>query len=301
MLGVAAMAVVLAGSATAKTGTKHVPQAHHSASIAAGKRPPLLSVSPNALPPKYIIVNSGSLTSPANSQVHGSVSCPAKTVTYGGGVIVQSSSTGVNINSSYPPSTAWAADIDDPTASSTTFFVYAVCAKKNAHGCWCRGIRPERRQHADPLDSDLPAGDKILSGGGFSDTLNTAVNENSTYPTKSGKGQAAVYGWAVDQNNGSTGAANVRVSAVCRPCGGVQGGHRGGDGPSRGHPDRGHGTMSAGKVRLKGGGVLSSSTSTLVNVNSSVPVDVGWTVFENNASASAATFTAFVSVRRDVS
>jgi hypothetical protein len=294
MLGVAAMAVVLAGSATAKTATKHVPQAQHAASVAPGKRPPLLSFSPNALPPKYIVVNSGSLTSPANMQVHGSVSCPAKTVTYGGGVIVQSNSTGVNINSSYPQSTAWAADINNATASPTTFFVYAVCAKKNASWVLVSGnSTPNAAGVQTHSTATCPAGDKILSGGGFSDTLNTAVNENSTYPTKSGKGQTAVYGWAVDQNNGSTGAANVRVSAVC----GHAAGYKEVIAAATAHPARtqtgGTARCPTGKVPL-GGGVLSSSTSTLVNVNSSVPVDVGWTVFENNASASAATFTAFV-------
>ncbi len=294
VFGVAAVAVVLAGSATATTATKHVPLAHHAASFAAGKRPPLLSVSPNALPPKYAVVNSGALTSPANMQVHGSVSCPAKTVTYGGGVIVSSNSTAVSINSSYPQSTSWSVDVNNATASPTTFTVYVVCAKKNASWALVSGNLTANPTTAQTrATATCPAGDKILSGGGFSDSLNTSVNENSTFPTKSGKGQTAVYGWAIDQNNGSAGAANVRAWAVCGHATGYKEIIATAFANPAGAQSGGTARCPTPKVPL-GGGVLSSSGSTLVNLNSSVPVDVGWTVFENNASTGPATFNAYV-------
>ena len=81
-----------------------------------------------ARPPKgYQIVSSGSLGSPANQQVHGSVGCPSGKTLLGGGVFVTSSSVLVNVNSDYPSGNGWAADVNNASGAATTFSVYAIC------------------------------------------------------------------------------------------------------------------------------------------------------------------------------
>jgi Collagen triple helix repeat (20 copies) len=58
------------------------------------------------------------------------VQCPAGSLVTGGGVSLASSSTQVNVNSSYPISAdAWRADVNNASIGVTTFTVYAICAK----------------------------------------------------------------------------------------------------------------------------------------------------------------------------
>ena len=55
-----------------------------------------------AAPTGYIIVDSPSLGSPVGKQVHGKVVCPAGTVVWGGGALVDSGDLAASINSSRP-------------------------------------------------------------------------------------------------------------------------------------------------------------------------------------------------------
>ena len=296
-LAVGAIGVALAGAATATLGaTKHVALAHHAAHTAPGKRPGLFSVTPDALPAKYTVVAKGPLALPANMQTHGFVLCPAKTVVYGGGVYSNSLSTAVNINSSYPTMTAWDADVNNASASATTFSVFAVCAKQNASWAIVGGTQvPAPAGVQTRATATCPAGDKILSGGGFSNSMNTLVNENSTFPTKTGKGLSAVYGWAVDQNNGNASDSDVRVWAVCGHAVGYK--EVIGITVTSGAGMQTPGTVGcpAPKVPL-GGGMLSNSASTLSNINTSFPStsDQSWAVFEDNATPGTVTFTPYV-------
>jgi hypothetical protein len=64
------------------------------------------------------------------TQNEAAVQCPAGSVVTGGGVSLASSSTQVNVNSSYPISAgAWRADVNNASNGVTTFTVYAICAK----------------------------------------------------------------------------------------------------------------------------------------------------------------------------
>jgi hypothetical protein len=63
------------------------------------------------------------------------VPCPSGTVVVGGGVSAASSSTQVNINSSYPLSEdSWRADVNNGSNSVTSFTVYAICVQQPAAG-----------------------------------------------------------------------------------------------------------------------------------------------------------------------
>jgi hypothetical protein len=50
----------------------------------------------------YVVVNSGDLSNPAGRESGGAVYCPPRTVPFGGGVFLDSTSTLQNINSSLP-------------------------------------------------------------------------------------------------------------------------------------------------------------------------------------------------------
>jgi hypothetical protein len=75
------------------------------------------------------IVSSSFFTVPANSQTSGNVACPAGEVATGGGAFSSSGAVTSNINTSIPTTAGWRADVNNGSASSTSFAVYAVCAK----------------------------------------------------------------------------------------------------------------------------------------------------------------------------
>lgn len=79
-------------------------------------------------------VKSGFLTSPANSQTTGTVMCPAEApFVIGGGNLSTSGAPGVeNVNSSLPVNNdSWRVDIDNTSAATASFTVYAICTNSN--------------------------------------------------------------------------------------------------------------------------------------------------------------------------
>jgi hypothetical protein len=130
-----------------------------------------------------------------------------------------------------------------------------------------------------------PAGTVPFSGSVFVFSPSLVVNVNSSFPSGTS--------WVADVNNGSGSAALFEVTVIC----GFQ--------PTNysvvesndvSNPSAGHTTALAkcpkGSKPLGGGG-LSSSTSSFVNMNSTFPQKGNWRVDENNASANSATLNAF--------
>jgi hypothetical protein len=121
-----------------------------------------------------------------------------------------------------------------------------------------------------------------LSGGALLQTDSLDASINSSFPT--------AHGWSVDVNNTSGAASQFTVYAVCakKPKGYVQK-----QGTSVINPA---GSISETNFscpngdQLSGGGVISSSTSTLVSLSSSYPVtETTWSILLNNFSSSNAT------------
>jgi len=291
-LGVSAVAAGLTGVAAATAG-KHVVKARQTTHLTSGKRPSVLGALPSAMPPKYVVVNSGSLASVTGTQTRGSAVCPANTVPYGGGVFVGATSLTVNVNSSIPTGTGWIADVNNASGSSTSFTVYAVCAKRNSWWSIVTSSAVTVNASGQARASvSCPTGAKIMGGGGFSNSGSTSVNQNSSFPVKSGSGKSATFSWFVDENNASTAPSSVTAYAVC--------GHAKGytfvAGTSVSNPagaqTEATATCPSGKVPM-GGGVFSSSGSVSVNTNTTYPLSSGWAGFENNASTGTATVTTF--------
>ena len=292
-LGLSLVVLAVAGEATAATGKRAVdgrPAAH----AYPGKQAGLPGAAPNSAPALYTIATSGSLTAPTGTQTRGTATCPTGRVVYGGGVFVSSGSTAANVNSSFPSSsTTWSADVNNASGAATSFSAYAVCAKRNAAWSIQSATITNSAGVQNRAIATCPSGTRVLGGGGYSSSGATSVNINSTFPLKVGSGTSAIYDWITDMNNGDSLAHSATSYAVC--------GHANGYKLVVGATTT-NGALSqtgasafcpAPKVPI-GGGVLSSSGSTSVNVNTTYPISGGWRAYENNALSSSVSMTPYV-------
>ena len=133
---------------------------------------------------------------------------------------------------------------------------------------------------------DCPAGKVPLGGGVFIVSGDPIVNVNSSFPT--------LTGWDGDVNNASGAATSFEVLVVCAKQ------------PKKysinefsstsvpaGTQNAGLASCPAGSQPL-GGGAVSNSFSTAVNLNSTFPVGQSWRVDVNNGSTSDTTFDTWV-------
>lgn len=237
----------------------------------------------------YRQVSSATFTDPANSQVVGTVACPANSVVVGGGAVITSSSLSEDLNASAPltDGVTWRAYVNNSGATSGTFRVYAVCVKKVAKYAVVAGTAVTNNAGTQTSASvTCPKGTVPLGGGGFASSGSTAVAINTSIPLAKG--------WRVDVNNGSTGTNMATAYAVCgkKPAGYAQ---------VAGTPTTiGAGVQAAASAvcpsgtLVLGGGGFSSSGSTATNLNTTIPSSTtGWESFENNGTTSSNTLTAY--------
>jgi hypothetical protein len=240
-----------------------------------------------ATPAGYKLVHTAFLTVPNNSQAFGRATCP-RTATgairrpQSGGVFITSPSLYANVNSSYPDAdgVSWDAYVNNFSGASTTFEVWAVCARPRTGY-----IRVETSGLFNPNGSQnsflqvCPTGKKILGGGAYL-TSGGYANINSSYP--------AANGWLIDANNASGVDETFDVFAICSsyPSTTHYGIHAGSP------VDNAPNTQSPASISCPsgqsslGGGVFSSSGSTSVNINVTQPVTGGWVNWMNNATSS---------------
>ena len=276
---VAIAGTVVLGSATAsaKTAAPGAPAAHAAAGTVASQ------AAPSAVPAGYELV-SATFTAATGVQTIGAVTCPititgVARVPLGGGVYISSTDLSANINSSYPSGRDWVADVNNASGFDTAFSVWAVCGKAP------KGYTVVSATFPNPAGGQsynitvtCPTGTKVLGGGGISSSLDLAVNINSSIPQDNG--------WAIAMNNESTSSESFNIYAVCAKVfyrtaySIVTGAHVTN---TAGTETSWYVPCPAGESAVGGGG-LSSSTSTAVNMNSSWPSHGGWEVSENNAT-----------------
>jgi hypothetical protein len=198
---------VVAGSGIAFAKSPHV--GRPAAPQGAGKVAPAVQQPAHisSIPKRYTVVNSGPLLAPNGVQTRGTATCPALTVIWGGGVFIQSSALGANVNSSFPNGNAWSGDVNNAGGFDTTFNVYAICAKQPGYSIQSATVTNFAGQQ-NTAQATCPGTSKILGGGGLSSSLSTAVNINSTIPV----GKKA---WRVDMNNATGSAFGATAYAVC--------------------------------------------------------------------------------------
>jgi hypothetical protein len=128
-----------------------------------------------------------------------------------------------------------------------------------------------------------------LNGGAEISSSDLAANINSSYPYFDGKS------WAVDANNGSSSATFFNVYVVCvkKIKGYVQLHSNSQSNPAE--TENAYGAVCPSGSKVFGGGALSSSTLTSVNLTGNVPVGHNeWAIYINNASTSSAGVTIYV-------
>lgn len=287
---VALGALALAGPAQASTDTHHknVPSGTVYTGARTGKTPAVTlgAALAQAKPKGYLLVSSATLTSNASTQTHGAATCPTGKVPLGGGVFFSSGSVLANINSSYPTSTGWAADVNNASTSTSSFNVYAVCGKKPGLYAVVTGTTATVNPGAQVagITATCATGSKPLSGGLFSNTTSLLANVNSTLPVTSG--------WRIDANNASASAELVTAYAVCGKVGKYKLVTGTATVNNAGTQTGATATCLTG-VAI-GGGAFSSSGSTSVNLNTSYPLSNAWRAYQNNNSTVAASFTPYV-------
>jgi hypothetical protein len=126
-----------------------------------------------------------------------------------------------------------------------------------------------------------PSGTVVLGGGAFSNSVATDVNLNSSFPNGSTE-------WSADMNNASGSDSPFVVYAVCAKqpnkysivnSGSIE------------NPSGNQTTATAScpaRTELLGGGGISNSLATSVNINTTLPNNEGWLVNMNNNSGSDA-------------
>ena len=279
------LALAAAGCAVAATsalaGTGKAP-------VAATPAAPTAAVPGKALPapvpavlgraPKgYTIVSSGPLTSFNNQQTRGAVDCPFGTVPLGGGAFIPSNDQNININSSFPTTSGWVADVNNVSGINQTFDVRVVCAKAPRKYTIVSifGV-------TNPADSQssgqvfCPSNTVVLGGGSLSNSGSVAVNINSTLPI--------LNGWRADINNNTTPDTTFDVFAIC---GKQLNGYSVVSSAQVVNPPStqtlAHVDCPAGTFPLSGGG-FSSSGSPAVDLNTTIPSGAGWDTYEDNTA-----------------
>jgi hypothetical protein len=243
---------------------------------AAGERMHVASAAKT--PGLYRVVFSPIFTAHHQSQSQGTVTCPAGTVVFCGGVL-DGNSTALNVNSSFPlgDGSGWAADVNNAGAADTSFQVQAVCAKK-----------PRKYQVIESGAFAVIAGSQasgaqtcpkrtvVLGGGSTSSSSSVNVNINSTYPFSDGSA------WLIWQNNTSSSGSTFAVFAIC---GHSPRGYNINVGLPTPNPpfQQANASVPCGAGKPLSGGAFSSANSNAVDMSSSVPAGASsWSVDENN-------------------
>jgi len=247
----------------------------------------------SAVPSGYKIVHR-TFTAAAGTQTSGSVTCPVTSTgvqrkPQSGGVFISSSDLGANINESAPFGNSWLAFVNNNGSSSTSFTVYAVCAKPRT-GYTVRSASFTNFANSEVVGDSVqcPTGTRVIGGGSSNPSQSLLVNMNTTVPSGNG--------WRVDQNNGTSSDTTMTIYAVCSKYGATQhyGIHVGTAVDNPAGTERNASAFCPSGQSSLGGGVFADEGSVAVNINSTNPLTGGWSNYENNASSSDDTITPYV-------
>jgi hypothetical protein len=141
------------------------------------------------------------------SQYSGFQACPTGTKILGGGAVA----LGGLINSSYPVSNGWHADVNGDGSTGAEFAVYAVCSKYSVattgYGVHA-GTTVDNPPGSETFAAAFcPSGQVPLGGGVSSTSSDTSVNINSTWPISGG--------WGAYENNASSFDRSITPYVIC--------------------------------------------------------------------------------------
>jgi hypothetical protein len=264
-----ALALAAAGALTLATGAAaNAPRA--------SATPTVMTAGIDGIPPGYVRADSGTLTAPTGTQTRGTVSCPAGTVVFGGSVFVFSPSLLVNVNSTFPQSNGWAADINNASGASATFDVTVICGfqPKNYSVQSATGANPSGSQTT--VKAVCPTGSQPLSGGALSSSVSPFANLTSTFPQRRT--------WRVVESNASASSASVTAFAVCGKLAGYTVEDPGFDSPVAAGAQSLVSVTCPDSTLAIGGGVHTNSTSVGVTINATWIDGRNWNELINDNS-----------------
>jgi hypothetical protein len=160
----------------------------------------------------YVQQMSAAEPNPAGFQSGTTVTCPSSDRLTGGGELSSSSSTLVNLNSSWPQSElTWGITVNNFSSSDATLTPFAVCAKFNfskvtyEYLSGAEDSNPAGQETA--TQADCPSELAVLGGGSQSQDTGTFVSINSTFPFPGG--------WIGDVSNTGSHSAIVTTFVLC--------------------------------------------------------------------------------------
>jgi hypothetical protein len=225
----------------------------------------------------------------AASQTEGFVACPSGTLAVGGGAVISGFSLAENLNASVPFSdgSGWAVYVNNASGTDGTFTVYAVCATNILNYTVNAGSQVDNPSGFQTQATvTCPQGSAPLGGGGIASSGDTAVNLNSSFPLKKG--------WRADVNNGGSFDDTVTPYVVCgtKPKLYTQ---VVGTAVTNGAGSQTNAVASCpAGTSVMSGGALSSSSSTVVDLNSSIPSgSTAWSSYENNNTGTDTSLTPY--------
>jgi hypothetical protein len=243
------------------------------ASAMADAAQPVAGVAAKA-PRGYTVVTSPVFGTTPSSRTPGQVTCPTGLVPLGGGVVIQSTRTDVNVNSSFPTQNGWSAQVTNASPFPFSFVVLAVCALQPNHYAIVAGpATPNNAGTQVSAFATCPAGSMPLGGGAASGSPSVFANMHATAPDGTS--------WEATMNNGSAPDTTVTAFAVCGTLPGytVVGGSDGSD--PQGTETPFFASCPAGKVPISGGAVTTSQDIG-VNAGSMLPIGSGFQFSMNN-------------------
>ena len=164
------------------------------------------------VPANYHVVYSTPVDNPPTTQNYAEAVCPKGTVVLGGGAYSASTSTSVNINSSYPgfshKSHFWNVEMNNASLTDSSAQSTIVCSKKP------KGYRIVESAVIDnpsgsysSAEASCPSKTVAVGGGLYSSSYSTSVNLQSTFPNSTM--------WGSYENNASSFDAQIAGWAVC--------------------------------------------------------------------------------------
>jgi hypothetical protein len=163
--------------------------------------------------PGYAQHESASVDNPAGATTAAGYICPKGDVVLGGGVLSSSTSTLVNLNSSWPAgTTTWYNYMNNASTSDASETLFRVCAKLNVTTTHYQEIvgtvTVNPAGHQTSASAFCPGGLSTLGGGLVSSSADGAnVTLNTTFPFTGG--------WTGDENNASGSNYNITVYVLC--------------------------------------------------------------------------------------
>jgi hypothetical protein len=276
VLAVSALSIA-AGSAFAGDGASPAQPADPAAGP--GSTAAVMTKAPaGKLPAGLVSLQGPLLSAPPLTQTRGTISCPIGTVPFGGGALFSSGDLKANINSSFPTSTGWAADVNNGASFASTFKLFVVCGQKpKLYQQVASGPNDVPASSQRPGIASCPTGTVPFGGGALVNTTSLFVNLNSTFPTANG--------WRTDVNNQLGSARQFTAFAICarKPAGYTQVVGASVDNPT-GLASIGQ-AFCPGVTAPLGGGVVSATSDTRANLNATFAASGdGWAGVVNNAS-----------------